>query len=208
MTDIKLIWYAVPDVSGVFVNRLGQIGVDKGSGIIYTSGQTHPAGYLTLYFNGKTWFQHILVATTFLGMKPGPKYEVNHKDDDRAHNKPGNLEWVTKRGNNDHAYRQDKLETTKAWSRHKVPPRRLSDEEVKELLRDSKFMTVQDLKDKYKVPAYFIKQLFSAHGMQRSHKDSPHFIPFDYEGVSKHIDTRDLKAYSSGTGTIKVRQPD
>ncbi len=36
---------------------------------------------------------HILVATAWLGPKPGPSYYVVHKDRNHANNLPDNLEW-------------------------------------------------------------------------------------------------------------------
>jgi hypothetical protein len=46
---------------------------------------------------------HILVALAFLGPKPGPGWEVNHKNADSRDNRVENLEYVTKRGNESHA---------------------------------------------------------------------------------------------------------
>jgi hypothetical protein len=45
---------------------------------------------------------HILVATVFLGPKPTPLHEVNHKNGVKADARAENLEWVTHRENIQH----------------------------------------------------------------------------------------------------------
>lgn len=52
-----------------------------------------------------TFRVHILVALTFLGPKPAPEYQVNHKDGDKTNNHVENLEWVTPSKNSLHAVR-------------------------------------------------------------------------------------------------------
>ncbi|MEF3886439.1 HNH endonuclease [Lacticaseibacillus rhamnosus] len=60
-----------------------------------------PNGYLTVSLckGGQVhkFYVHRLVATTFLGEKPG--MEVNHKDEKRSNNRLENLEWVTTKQN-------------------------------------------------------------------------------------------------------------
>lgn len=46
---------------------------------------------------------HILVALAFIGPKPHPKDEVNHKDGIKTNNASYNLEWTTRQGNQIHA---------------------------------------------------------------------------------------------------------
>lgn len=45
---------------------------------------------------------HALVALAFLGPKPTPRHEVNHKDGDTFNNRAENLEWVTHQQNDWH----------------------------------------------------------------------------------------------------------
>lgn len=47
---------------------------------------------------------HRLVATAFIVRTNEELVEVNHKDSDRAHNRAGNLEWVTKSQNSLHGF--------------------------------------------------------------------------------------------------------
>lgn len=47
---------------------------------------------------------HSLVAEAFIGSCP-PGHEVNHIDGDKTHNSDINLEYVTRRANEQHAYR-------------------------------------------------------------------------------------------------------
>lgn len=50
-------------------------------------------------------FVHVLVAETFIGPRPSPKHQVNHKDGNRTNNDVGNLEWVTPSENQLHSWR-------------------------------------------------------------------------------------------------------
>ncbi len=65
-------------------------------------------GYLHLGFrmDGKRKCArvHRLVAFSFIDDSPASGLEVNHKDGDKTNNIPGNLEWVTAKENQQHAF--------------------------------------------------------------------------------------------------------
>lgn len=46
---------------------------------------------------------HRLVALHFIGEPPGPEYQINHIDGNKANNRADNLEWVTPMQNTHHA---------------------------------------------------------------------------------------------------------
>jgi len=60
--------------------------------------------HLTLCADGvqKIVSIHVIVALAFVGPKPTPLHEVNHKDFTRTNNVYTNLEWKTKSGNAKH----------------------------------------------------------------------------------------------------------
>jgi hypothetical protein len=72
----------------------------------------HNKGYwrIGLCKNGiKTWYLlHVLVARTFLGVKP-TGFETNHKNGDKHDNRIENLEYVTHAENQQHAGREGLL---------------------------------------------------------------------------------------------------
>jgi hypothetical protein len=66
----------------------------------------HPQGYQAVSLSSgnhrQTFLVHRLVAAAFLGPVPAG-HEVNHKDGDKRHNCPGNLEYVVRERNIQHA---------------------------------------------------------------------------------------------------------
>lgn len=62
--------------------------------------------YITLPGTGKGFLLHRLVAMAWLGIPPFHfRLVVNHKDGNKKNNNVENLEWTTKAGNNQHAFR-------------------------------------------------------------------------------------------------------
>lgn len=68
-------------------------------------------GYWCVWMNGHNVYVQVFVADCFLGLKPDGK-EVNHKDGDKAHNHPNNLEYLTHSENISHAYAIGLLKNT------------------------------------------------------------------------------------------------
>lgn len=66
-------------------------------------------GYSTVYVSinkkYKHYMTHVLVAEHFIGKKPTPSHQVNHKDGNKQNNHVSNLEWTTPSENKKHAYR-------------------------------------------------------------------------------------------------------
>lgn len=45
-------------------------------------------------------YVHLLIASVWLPPKPTPGYTIDHEDEDRRNNRPGNLRWMTVAENN------------------------------------------------------------------------------------------------------------
>lgn len=60
--------------------------------------------HVTIFRSSKRDMQavHVLVAEAFLGPRPTPGHEVNHKDGIKTNNQVANLEWVTHSENQRH----------------------------------------------------------------------------------------------------------
>lgn len=54
--------------------------------------------------DGKRHSVHALVAAAFIGPRPTPLHEVNHKDGKHGNNREGNLEYLTKLENMRHSF--------------------------------------------------------------------------------------------------------
>jgi NUMOD4 motif/HNH endonuclease len=109
-------WKAVAGFEGFYeVSDMGRVrSLDRvtpaSGGTRFSKGRIlalHPAGkgycYVFLKRGGKQYScgVHRLVARAFNCPGTGP--EVNHRDLDKTNNRPGNLEWVTRKGNMAHA---------------------------------------------------------------------------------------------------------
>lgn len=91
------------------------------------------AGYLRIDINDKHFSVHRLIALAFIP-NPGNKPEVNHKDTDKSNNKPSNLEWVTRKENNNYPETYNKrCENIKKGEENNF--HKLTEMEVKEIIR-------------------------------------------------------------------------
>lgn len=83
-------------------------------------GSTKPYARVTLVVKQRRRcvFVHRLVLESFKGMAPSPQHQCNHINGEKLDNRPGNLEWVTRRQNIRHA-----LDTGLRTGRHsgKIP---------------------------------------------------------------------------------------
>ena len=113
-------WRDIPDLSPFQASNLGRIRNTKTSNIL-AGGISNGYRMVSISINGKTktYYAHILVATCFLGERPvtpdGQKYEINHKDLNRANAAVENLEYITKSQNITHSYDMNPY-----WSRNLV----------------------------------------------------------------------------------------
>ena len=89
------------------VSSDGQVGSRQRKGLKMLS-LLRTNGYLCVWIStdkGKKLRKvHQLVAEAFLGPKPTPLHEVNHKNGIRSDNRDHNLEWVTPSENSQHRY--------------------------------------------------------------------------------------------------------
>jgi len=95
-------WAEIPNAEGYEASHKGEIR-NKKTGRILKQFLGND-GYLRIQIAGKTRLVHRLIADTYL-VKPDGKDFVNHMDGDKQHNNVGNLEWVTRSENMEHAYR-------------------------------------------------------------------------------------------------------
>lgn len=86
----------------------GQIGSRKSGGLKILKNQRDDNGYLrtTLYIDGVRIrrLTHQLVAEAFIGPRPTPGHQVNHKNGIKDDNRDTNLEWATASENQLHSY--------------------------------------------------------------------------------------------------------
>lgn len=99
------LWKAL-DVPGYEISSLGRVYSIKRGKIL--SQRITGFGYkrVTMSHNGKMIhrFVHILVLENFIGSRPTPSHQGNHKDGVKSNNSVGNLEWATPSQNTQHAY--------------------------------------------------------------------------------------------------------
>jgi hypothetical protein len=104
-------WRAVPDCGGRYaVSSLGRVKRlvamrGKRAGHVFKCGPAkngYVQAHLFVRGRARTLLVHHIVAAAFIGDRP-PGYEINHKDRDKTNNRAGNLEYLTKAANVQHA---------------------------------------------------------------------------------------------------------
>ena len=110
----KEIWVSIPELDGFYEassnGRIKSLSRMVGNLLIKETilslKPTKKDGYvrLTVYMNGekKKRYAHRLVCSAFHKKIHGKK-QVNHKDGNKANNKPSNLEWASRKDNARHA---------------------------------------------------------------------------------------------------------
>ncbi len=83
--------YSVSDQGRVMSHKHG-----KGR-ILKTGADKRGYPSVNLFTNGvgKSRTVHTLVAEAFLGPRPTPRHEIDHKDENKENNRAGNLHWCT-----------------------------------------------------------------------------------------------------------------
>ncbi|ALJ97825.1 HNH endonuclease [Lactobacillus phage CL2] len=112
------IWKAHPDFKKLEVSTLGRVRSVKGN---YYKISLSNKGYLQVVFrmNEKcvSKLVHRLVAQAFVP-NPEEKPEVNHLNENRADNRPENLEWCTHSENNNYGAHNQRSALTQRTSGH------------------------------------------------------------------------------------------
>lgn len=100
-------WREIPGTD-YSVSSEGRVASRKKGGWRVMKGSPDSRGYMCVCLRGgggqRTAKVHRLVAEAFLGSKPSPKHEINHKNGTRDDPRVANLEWVTSSENRIHRY--------------------------------------------------------------------------------------------------------
>lgn len=59
----------------------------------------HKGGYYKFTYRGSNVRWHVAICLTFHGPKPGPEYQVLHRENDKSNNAASNLRWGTRAEN-------------------------------------------------------------------------------------------------------------
>lgn len=102
------IWAEIPGFKDYLASTKGQIGSIKNGHFKVISQRSHNKGYnrVDLWYENqsKYYLVHKLVTLAFYGKRPKNK-EVNHINTNKKDNRLENLEYVTKKENMQHAFR-------------------------------------------------------------------------------------------------------
>ena len=111
-------------------------------------------GYLCVHIRPKMYNVHRLVLLAFL-KQPKDKIQVNHKNGIKSDNTLKNLEWVTRRENEDHALRTG---LKKVYGEYN-PMHKLKNHQVLEISRECEFYSDRELAAKYNVKPISIHRI-------------------------------------------------
>lgn len=115
------------------VSSDGQVGSRKRGGLRMLRTCLNHKGYpmVAIHFGGGVRLRsiHSLVAEAFLGPKPSPLHQVNHKNGVKVDNRDANLEWMTRSENVRHGL--DVLGNKRARG-EKAGHRALTEDQVRE----------------------------------------------------------------------------
>ena len=114
----KEVWRDIEGYEGLYqVSNLGRVKSFKGSSESILKGRNSTSGYLQVDLCKQgvvsTKLIHRLVAQAFIP-NPENKQEVNHIDEDKTNNLHSNLEWSTRKENNNHGTRNERVSKIKS----------------------------------------------------------------------------------------------
>lgn len=158
-------WKIIKNYSDYAISNLGRVKrikdskTSKKGKILKLDKNKNGYFYLKLYNREKhkTFRLACLVASHFLEL-PLIKKEVNHKDGDKSNNTVCNLEYVTHKENQRHAYRLGLMKGRKGENHHNT---KLKDKDILEIRKEYKKGKVTQLKlsDKYGISSSEISMI-------------------------------------------------
>lgn len=222
-------WYSVPGYPYFLANRQGKIRNAKTG--YETLGSLDDKGYRRVCQwdnttkTKKEYKAHQIVCAAFYGPCPSPQHEVGHKDDDRANNVPGNLQWITRKDNMSKANKKRvsteartvftaTLITGNPKYIHNNPQAQNYYDEIVSHLEDHGFAVTVDPGEAYTCPIR--SDLYIGHsrgaGRYRCVEDDPlrswRFLRFgDLDGISHPVDRAYQEKYKAHFGTDKRIPP-
>lgn len=101
-------WKEIQNYPDYIVSSDGEVASRKSPNLKILKPHSRKNGYLSVELcvdgDSRKQLVHVLVAETFLGPRPTPAHEVNHKNGVRSDNRGHNLEWVTRGENQRHRF--------------------------------------------------------------------------------------------------------
>lgn len=105
---------------GYFVSLRGEVWSSTSNKFLQPKKAKTGYALITLPFG--TFYLHDVVATTWLGPRPGHDYIAHHRDHDKTNNSVSNLEWTTRQKNSLYAAEAGALLNRRRGSRSKLSP--------------------------------------------------------------------------------------
>lgn len=138
------IWRSISGFEQYFISNTGQV---KGIAVKILKPSISKGYYnVHLYKNGikKQITIHLLVATTFIGNKP-LGLTINHKDGNKLNNNLSNLEYVTQKQNNAHAWALGLIKSKSSLTQHQIIHLRADHENFKQSLSIKYKISIQSV---------------------------------------------------------------
>jgi len=154
----KEIWKDIPGYENKYqASDMGRVRNKKTNHILKFDKKICGSGYHNVVFgNKKSEMIHRIICKTFHGIPKNKKMTVNHINGNKLDNRSENLEWVTKKLNNQLAWKNGQCEKTRKKKKKRMTgenniKNKLNSKQIEEIIKLRGLMYQKEIAKKYNI---------------------------------------------------------